>query len=252
MKKILLAIPSCAAIQQEPAISLLNLCFHNGFQHGSGKFEIVGQCLLPRTQVASARSILAEQALEQKASHILYVDDDMVVPPDLLTRLLSHEKPVVAALAFTRRPPFHPVLFKRNPEAHVMQYAPILDYEKYVDSRGLVKCDAVGFGACLIETRVFSRIPRPWFWFGDNYGEDIFFCDKAGQSKFPIYMDVQCEVGHASSTLVIREAEYRAYLEQRPAESCKRPVYIDGKFVIASEESGLVPADDPVSIPVAP
>jgi len=50
------------------------------------------------TRLACLRNILAEVALGQECDALLSVDSDIIVPPDLLTRLLSTRKPWVAGL----------------------------------------------------------------------------------------------------------------------------------------------------------
>ena len=52
-----------------------------------------------------ARNVLAAEALRRGAGHILYVDDDVVLPPDALVRLLARDVPVVSGVYYRRRPP---------------------------------------------------------------------------------------------------------------------------------------------------
>jgi len=129
------------------------------------------------TILSNMRSNLARGALERGATHILWLDTDMVFPADTLMRLLSHKKPIVAANYSSRRWPCEPVA-KELDTLHWI----------YTDhmSTGLQAAVACGMGLMLTETSVFTALPEPWFQVlppdkedgkqGRAVGEDFFFC----------------------------------------------------------------------------
>jgi len=120
------------------------------------------------------RHILAVRALKEKATHILWIDDDMVFPKDTLVRLLHAKKPFVACNCTTRA----------RPARSLARYAD----EKLVDSRGksgLEEIATVGFGVAMTQTDLFKKMRPPFFlqdWVPANQGycgEDVYFCAKA-------------------------------------------------------------------------
>lgn len=130
------------------------------------------------TILSNMRNNLAREALKFGATHILWLDSDMVFPADALLRLLSHKKPIVAANYSTRRYPCEPVA-KNLDKKHWI----------YTDhmSTGLEAAIACGMGLMLTETSVFTALPEPWFDLGPvdvetttkkngAIGEDFWFC----------------------------------------------------------------------------
>ena len=67
-----------------------------------------------------------------------------------------------------------------------------------VDKNGLIKVDAVGCAATLINCEIFKLIPEPWFLTGETHTEDIYFCMKAREcvKGFEVYVDTTVECGH--------------------------------------------------------
>lgn len=139
------------------------------------------------TLIADQRQNLVKEALKVNADYVLFLDTDMRFPKDAFDRLVAHGKPIVAANYSTRRLPPKPVAFANERcDQHVYTL------EK---STGLEKVFAVGMGCMLIDTKVFRKVPTPWFQIGysskshDFYGEDIFFCHQSGKHGFDVFID---------------------------------------------------------------
>lgn len=174
---------------------------------------VMGRLLTP-----IARECLAQKAVEEEYDYLLFIDDDMICPQDLFFRLYLHKKDVVGALAFTRSYPHRPVIYRldtgfENGKPWYSNYS-ILDYPK--DS--LVKCDAVGFGAVLIDVKVFKGMEQKWFATTSGRGEDIFFCHQAEKAGFKVYMDTSVKLGHLGDPLNITEEYYESMPESRIEE----------------------------------
>lgn len=166
------------------------------------------------TILASMRSYLAEDAVKKGATHILWVDADMVFPADALIRLLKHKKPIVAANYSQRRAPCEPVA-KQMDGKHWL----------YTDhmSTGLEAAIACGMGLMLTETGVFVGLPRPWFDCGEVdivektgkpglIGEDFWFCYAANaQLGVHPYIDhdLSKQVGHVGEYIYTFEDALR-------------------------------------------
>lgn len=157
--------------------------------------------------VPFAREMLVDVALKYNADYLFMVDDDMIAPMDLFYRLVKHDVDIVAPLAFTRNPPHRAVIFSviegvdqvtRKP---YFINNPVYNYPR----EKLVECDAVGFGAVLIKTSVFKKMPKPWFMGSMNCGEDVHFCVQAKKRGFQVFMDTSTKLGHLSHPVVVTE-----------------------------------------------
>ena len=136
-----------------------------------------------------ARNVAVRCALEHEFDELLFLDDDVIVPPDAYERLHSAQKDIIGALYWTRHAPIQPVMLGPG------------------DINGdLLRVDRVGTGCLLIQTRIFKTLPEPWFeWRLDRtdlpeeqrVSEDWYFCDHAQDHGFEIWCDTGCECEHA-------------------------------------------------------
>jgi len=140
--------------------------------------------------VYTAREQAAETFLSGEYDALLFVDSDMVVPVDLLTKLIEADKDVVSALAFRRTAPYEPCIFKKCNTKDAKFY---LDYPK-----GLVEIQGVGMACTLIKRRVFETVPRPWFFPHKTLGEDLSFCVRARKTGFKIFCNTELKCGHVT------------------------------------------------------
>lgn len=142
------------------------------------------------------RNYIVDKALQLGCSHLLMMDVDQQYPQDTITKLLSHNLPVVHAMVHRRYPPFDSLIF----EGTLNNYSVKTDFE-YGD---LVKADACGTGCVLYQTKVFTDIKAPWFEFvanpdkekGGVVGEDIWFCEKLKDAGYSIYVDTSLDIVH--------------------------------------------------------
>lgn len=141
---------------------------------------------------------------------ILLHNSDVIPPPDVIPRLMAHDKPIVAGLYVRRwNPPFNEMLRFRTDGMPGLR--PIMDGE-YVPG-SLVECDAVATGCVLIKTEVFERMKpfeitidgkpgRPaWFLWTEwrlpvGASEDFSFFTRAKQQGIPVYCDTSLRCRH--------------------------------------------------------
>lgn len=169
-----------------------------------------------------ARNTIVERAYQKKADWILFLDQDMVFPPDTARRLIAHDVPVVGGIYFQKMAPHHPLLYDwvtDQPGFGEWTIRPRLDYEE-----GLVKCGAVGMGCTLISLKAIDKVidyqlngplkeqfgesAQPFKIAVAKVGEDIWFarfCDWAG---VPIYCDTKLKLQHVG-LMEIGETHFR-------------------------------------------
>jgi GT2 family glycosyltransferase len=138
--------------------------------------------------ICRQREMLVIGALEMNPTHIMWLDSDMMFPPDLVERLLDHDRDIVACNYPTRSLPFKGVAYTR-----------IGDWNSWLghEPKGSVIeiVEGVGMGCMLVKSSVYQAIKRPWFeinWmheYQDHIGEDFYFCIKARKHGYEIAID---------------------------------------------------------------
>jgi len=149
--RVSICVPTRDMVHSAFAFDLAKL-----IQHSS----IMGIEVLPHfcmgTLIVNQREQLADMAGDAMASHVLWLDSDMMFPPDTLHRLLSHGKPIVAANYVTRQYPHKTVAYRS-----------VGDWKSYVthdgDNEELIEVEAMGMGCMLVTMEVIDRMKRPRF-----------------------------------------------------------------------------------------
>lgn len=167
--------------------------------------QIVSVFMDTGTIISRQRQSLAQNALANGFTHILWLDSDMTFPPNTCELLLAHNKEIVACNYSTRTLPKKGVAYKQfgdwNSDTEVIQSANRLE-----------EVDAVGMGCMLVKSSIFDNLALPWFdisWneqFNDFLGEDFYFCTKCKTKGYKIYIDTHTSqkiqhVGTACYTL---------------------------------------------------
>lgn len=161
--------------------------------------------------VDQARTHLTAHALATipDLTHILWIDDDMVFPPDALQRLLAHDKDIVGGLCHNRRAPsYQPIAARKyDPALGMPQDAYGFVYD--LPRSGLVEVDATGGAFLLVRAQVFREIeqrcgPRSWWEPAGEASEDFSFCARAKQCGYQIWIDAGLDIGHIGNVTITR------------------------------------------------
>lgn len=190
--------------------------FINMKAHGGYAFSFMRSVRLP---ISAARNLHADFALDNGYDWIMQLDDDATFPPDVIKRLLSHQKDVVCALAYQRKPPHLTCAFELG-ENGVMG-EPL----EGIENTGLRKVDVSGFHCSIMRTDVIRRMregvkdtdgkvivpgTRHYYgWFSNTeikVGEDFAFCLNAKKVGIQIHVDTSLISGHIGSPVVVDEA----------------------------------------------
>lgn len=153
--------------------------------------------------MAAIRNDLVKQAIEKRCTHISMLDTDQRYPTDVLSRLLSHDLPVVYAKVHRRYPPFDPILLRKDTNVDKYFDIPYSEWKENKKNNQLQEVDAIGGACSLFQTEVFFNIKYPWYRVipGNErrrrMGEDIFLCtQKLKKAGYSIFVDLNIDVGH--------------------------------------------------------
>lgn len=173
--------------------------------------------LISSRQIAAldlARQQTVENILESDAEWILFLDSDVLPPIDVYPRLREHNLDIVSGLYYAKKDPVHPAMWSIEEGKGL---SPIV---KWPDG-ALVEADAIGLGCTLVNRRVFEYMDKPWFRWTEGFeehpwdtqehnrqigvGEDFFFCHKAKEEGFNIYVDTSIKCRHESTGVIDEE-----------------------------------------------
>ena len=164
----------------------------------------VGQSMAHGQSPARNRNTMIEVALANGFTHVLFIDDDTVPRPDILKRLLAHDKDIACGLYLMRSHPHLPILFDKSYTNGSCRFSILRP-----GLTGLYKAANTGLGAALIKTDVFRKMSndKPWIRLGqcesDHWCDDIDFFNRARDIYgYEIFVDLECPVGHMLSATI--------------------------------------------------
>lgn len=171
-------------------------------------------CNPRRMSIDRMRNEAAKIALEGDFDYLFFIDDDVLLPLDAFHRLRSHDKDIVAGVTHIRGYPYAPMIFNFTDEKYKSN-SYVTDYAEKAGPDGLLKCDAVGFSCCLINTRLLKRVSPPYFITSTHQTEDVFFCKRIRDfdPDQEIWVDVGVETGHLLGCDIIAPANVKAWKE---------------------------------------
>ncbi len=214
-KVLSIAVPSGDVWHPDFAMSLITMQSHM-HQHGVKGMKQYFVINERSSMLVQNRNNLVKAAIKDGATHMLFLDADMVFPPDTAQWLMQHDKPVVLANYVNRSVPCRPISkdFNKKRVATTME------------STGLEQVWFGGFGVCLIDLSVFDRIEWPWFdmcWMEDGglVGEDVYFFNKLREKDIPVYVDhdLSKHVNHIGSF------EYNNFMAESDDEDSSRIIH---------------------------
>ena len=169
-----------------------------------------------------AREKLVREARDRGMDYVIQYDDDMLLPPDFVQRMLETMEQnkhinVLGALAFMRTAPHYPVLYTVTEG-----YDTVRQQEYYFNQTvkrypkdTLIECDAIGFGGVCIDMNfVRNKMKEPYFMSTTQTGEDIWFCVQAKEAGGRVFMDTRIKLGHIKNPEVIDEEGFDKWVKE--------------------------------------
>lgn len=164
---------------------------------------------------ATARNRIAQKAIDLGVDYVLMVDNDVVLPKDVLLNLLDDPKDVTLGY-YAHRDADN--IYRGRTCICMLKDAvgiPFFNYpleSEYTakemeqfreEGRYKIEIHGGGMGCALIKTDVFHRINYPWYdWVNyadDNRGmlsEDLYFCEQCKSAHIPVFTDSRAGCGH--------------------------------------------------------
>jgi len=173
--------------------------------------------IIPRGMIVDrSRNLCVREALRFGCDYLFWVDEDVCIPGNAIQALLEDDRPIVSGLYFLRSPPYSPCMYALTSESLTRgRFAHIPTYKE-----GLVEVGLVGMGCCLVHAEVYRKIGDPWYQItGAGRTEDVWFCLRALQCGYKIYVDTRVKCWHLGERVPIGEPDFfLARQSARPVE----------------------------------
>jgi len=209
MIRVLAAVPTYHAVEPEPFLNFLIFSQTTGIAEAHGKYAVRWCVPGPKIKTVSARNIVSNLAMESESDFLLLIDDDMVVPKDMLARLIMRDVDIISPLFFRANPPIEPLIYTFD------KYGDRVPYYDYPKQALFETPGGNGTGVMLIKTSVLRKMERSMdiIWKGlvdPEIAEDVEFCDKAQDLGFKTWCDSTVEVRQMSLPVAIGSAFYES------------------------------------------
>lgn len=206
-KRVFIGIPTYRLVRPEALGHIISL-----ITYSIGKDLLGGIKILANGYIAQSRNTIVKETLEAyklgECTHLLFLDDDMIIPANGLEMLLSHNLPVVGGLYYNYiNDKIKPLAYDLDP-FRLLESAP---------SRGLIEVDGIGLGFTLIDCSVLMRMKDAYqdeYWFQTSVieenkikseaGEDVFFFKRLKTLGIPAYVDCGISLQHLASCAMER------------------------------------------------
>jgi hypothetical protein len=206
MLRILVAVPVYHAVEPEPFLNFLILSQASGQAEREGRYAIRWCVPGPKCKTVTARNTVSQLAIVGEADYLLLIDDDMVVPRDLLDHLLRRDVDIISPIFFRSNPPIDPLVYTLG------EFGDRIPYYDYPKSTIFETTGGNGTGVMLIKTQVLKAMDVP-IWRGmidPEIAEDIEFCDRARKLGFRTWCDSSVEARQMSLPIAVGSAIYEA------------------------------------------
>lgn len=143
------------------------------------------------------------------ATHLLFIDTDMIFDVEIAHKLLRAKKEVIACNASTKTNPPNPTA--RSFDSSDPTGQPVFSTDKCPPIEEIWR---IGTGVMLIDLEALEKIPQPWFMMTYDLqrqahcGEDWYFCKLVRAYDIPIY------IHHHASMSVGHMGKYNYTLQQ--------------------------------------
>ncbi len=153
-----------------------------------------------RERIVISRNMLRQYILENDYDYFLSLEQDVIPPPDVIERLLSHQKPVVSGVYYkdyvikkgdtVTETIIMPLLFRRRLDNSFIQLL-----ERDVLEPALLSVDIAGLGCVLIHRDVLEKVS---FRYEPDQivFDDFWFCQDLAKEHIPLYADTRVKCKH--------------------------------------------------------
>ena len=184
--RLLIAVPTTDYVHADFVKSLARLQCELGRRRVDYDVEIQSGTL-----VYFARNRLANKAINENYTHVLWLDSDMVFNEQIVDDLMEVGKDMVCGAFVSRRPPYGPCIYT-SIEKNKIQRVKDFGIRPF-------QVDGCGFAAVMTTVELLQAVNQKYgtcFQPTDYYGEDLAFCWRVNQLGREIWCEPTVRPGH--------------------------------------------------------
>jgi hypothetical protein len=179
--------------------SATTLYTHKLRSKGFGVFH-VGRGNNTRESMARSQNLARKIAVDEGYDYLLSLESDVMVPPDIIQRLMTNGRPVVTGLYFIgdiNKNERVPCICVPDDKGDGIVGTRLLTPEEWPQyfHHGLMRVHTGSFGCCLIHRDVFSLIPFKYEP-GLRHHPDVFFFNDCMKNRIPVFVDTDIVLDH--------------------------------------------------------
>ena len=185
--KLMIAVPTTDYVHAQFVESFTNLCVR--LAKDGIDFD---RRIISGTLVYIARNRIANRAIMDGYTHVLWLDSDMTFNDRIVEDLLFCEKDMVCGAFVSRRPPYGPCVYTDISDPGSMKKVENFGTEPF-------RVDGCGFATVLTSVDLLDAVQSNFgtcFNPTDLYGEDLAFCDRVKQLGREIWCEPTVRPGH--------------------------------------------------------
>lgn len=145
--KVMIGLPSGRTWEARTATAVAGLATYSAL-HGVQ----IAIANLEGSMISKQRNDLVKMAIDAGMDYLLFVDTDMIMPPDALMRVLKADKDVIGATYNKRVPPYETLGRLKGPKPEDIHLG------------GVHEAELMPGGFMLVKTEVYRRIGWPYYW----------------------------------------------------------------------------------------
>lgn len=193
--------------------------------------KIGGAGITDRAYTHQAENGLVQDFLADPSyTHLFFTEMDMILPPDVLPKLLALDKPITSGIYFLRNGRGQPCLFQKvlTSRENPYVFSPVSAFPTTEPFR----VDHPGLGCVLFKREVFEHPQMVYPWFdlaAQKFGSDMYFYTKVKDAGIEVWADpsVMCgQIDYKEETF----ADYQKRLVEDPS-------YAKGGVILGASES---------------
>ena len=187
--KILIAIPTFENITPETFKSIYDLYVCDN----EVDFEFV-----KGYDCAKARNAIASKTINGGYDYVLFVDSDIILPPETLMYFLEKPVPVCFGVyPHKNSKDGKAELFKDGTSSFELRFP----YKQLDELPNRIRVKGAGFGCAFVSKSVLQKMKYPYFQYiqylnGTFLSEDLYFCDEANKKHIELWADTRVRCGH--------------------------------------------------------
>ena len=149
------------------------------------------EMIIGGTLIYHARNKIAQHAINENFTHVLWLDSDMTFGENIVDDLLFCGKDMVCGAFIGRRPMFMPCVYE-DIHAFPMEKVHEFGTEPF-------RVDGCGFATVLTKVDVLRKVKEKYgtcFTPTEDFGEDLMFCERAKGVGTEIWCEPTVRPGH--------------------------------------------------------